>query len=173
MFRTEKRSFELFPLLFHFYCSPSAHFLSLADAITTWISAVSLRRKLPREMMSLLGVCDLRRRLKFGLTANCNFYLVTSALIFTYLRSQTKHLNGFSPEWIRRWAVRLASWEKDFKQMWHWYGFSPEWVRMCVRKVDGRAYTLSHRRHLLGLDPNWLELWPWAGKVSSWKTSPE
>jgi len=28
---------------------------------------------------------------------------------FTYLRSQTKHLNGFSPEWIRRWAVRLAS----------------------------------------------------------------
>lgn len=93
--------------------------------------------------------------------------------VFSYLRSHTKHLNGFSPEWIRRWAVRLASWENDFIQMWHWYGFSPEWVRMCVRKVEGRAYTLSQRRHLFALVPGSLGLSFWDWIVSSWNMGPE
>lgn len=135
------------------------------------------------KYLSLLFLYQSNRRTKRYTTntkvaariqkVNYNGQCTPCGPILLYLRSHTKHLNGFSPEWIRRWAVRLASWENDFKQMWHWYGFSPEWVRMCVRKVEGRAYTLSQSRHLFALVPDSFKLSFWDWTISSCMMGPE
>ena len=63
------------------------------------------------------------------------------------LRLQISHEKGFSPECVRKWAVRLAACVNALLHLSHLYGFSPECVRMCVLSVLGRAYVLSHTRH--------------------------
>ena len=49
---------------------------------------------------------------------------------------QMLHLNGFSPEWVLQWAVRLAAWLKD---LLHWEHLEMTYLeyRYPVRNPSG------------------------------------
>ena len=47
---------------------------------------------------------------------------------------QMLHLNGFSPEWVLQWAVRLAAWLND---LLHWEHLMVDMVTVHSRKIRG------------------------------------
>ena len=80
---------------------------------------------------------------------------------------QTWHGYGFSPVWMRIWALRWATWTNRALHVSHLYGFSPLWIRKWVFKFAGRLNWASQIGHLYGLLPKRnglrfpLQVWAW------------
>ena len=52
---------------------------------------------------------------------------------------QRIHVNGFTPECILSWSLRLPARAYDIPQRVHVKGLSPECIRSCSRKYPTRA----------------------------------
>ena len=49
-------------------------------------------------------------------------------LIFENYLEHSLHVNGFSPEWVLKWPLKLPNPENDLEHSSQVNGFSPEWV---------------------------------------------
>ena len=78
-----------------------------------------------------------------------------------------EHLNGFSPEWILQWRVKLLEHANVLLQTSQLKGISSEWVLICLVRWRERANDFWHAIHLNGFSLQWvlkwtLNWWYWA-----------
>ena len=90
-------------------------------------------------------------------------------------------VNGFSPEWVLKWPLKLPNPENDLEHSSQVYGFSPECVLRWVLRLSDSENYLEHSLQVNGFSPEWvlvLELqdinWVEAGlPINSWENYHE
>ena len=84
-----------------------------------------------------------------------------------------KLINGFSPEWVLKWPLKLPNPENDLEHSSQVYGFSPECVLRWVLRLSDSENYLEHSLQVNGFSPELNHNDQWERNNSTCKDCPE